>query len=94
MSADIKEKEPRPWSEVQSTHSDLPEPIQDAIEAAWLSSSQTAPLIGELARKYEQDWTQVWRFCRMVIPARQRKTRAAAARAKRAAEKKKNKASR
>ena len=80
------EKEPRPWSEVERTHSEIPEDIQDMMITSWKKTGQNGSDVGVIARMYNQEWPSVWRFLRIVLPARERKARNDRARAKRLAQ--------
>lgn len=82
-----KEKEPVPWAELERYHSIIDEALQPVIANDWLSSSRTAPVIGELSRRYDIEWSIMWRYVRLVIPARERRRKKDAARARRAARK-------
>jgi hypothetical protein len=81
------EKEPRPWSEVERTHSEIPEDIQDMMITSWKKTGQNGSDVGVIARMYNQEWTKTWRLLRLVLPARERKGRNDRARAKRMAQK-------
>ena len=82
----MSEKEPVPWETVEKTHSEIPEDVQEKMIADWKRSGQNGPDIGIIARRYQQEWTQVWRLLRLVHPARERKERGIRARAKRMAQ--------
>lgn len=83
----MTEKEPRPWSEVERTHSDIPEDIQQMMITSWKKTGQQGADVGVIARMYNQDWTKTWRLLRLVLPARERKERGNRAREKRMAQK-------
>lgn len=83
----MTEKEPRPWSEVERTHSEIPEDIQALMIESWRKTSQQGSDVGVIARMYNQEWTKTWRLLRLVLPARERKERGNRARAKRMAQK-------
>ena len=81
------EREPRPWAEIEKTHSDIPEDIQALMIESWRKTGQQGSDVGVIARMYGVEWTATWRLLRLVLPARERKERGNRARQKRMAEK-------